>query len=375
MKNSQIKLILFILIFTLIIFLLNSGFYLYSKSIGLDGFDTKLFGGGSDGSFYAEQAIKFAQNLPYISTSIHIPILGIVLKLFGTDNLFVLKLFNQIGNILLVLATIYLSTLITNKIKYNNIYLIILINVIYPSLLILSTTSIYRDTWILFYYILGLCFLIKYIKSKNIIYNLLFIATLIPLFLYREYAIFPLLTVYILYFLRKIISINYILLLLFVLFNLLIIFVKDYKLPLINMSVSDALLFRQTGMETMTGGSQLNIHLDTSNLVSFYINYVYAFISSVFGPLIWQVNSFSMFMIMCCEGVPFLLITFYIFKNIKTMSVSEIIIIISSLVLFLEISLINDNLGTATRVRILGWLPLIIMVISRLGEKNNEDSV
>ncbi|MEB7806288.1 hypothetical protein NGC67_06310 [Mammaliicoccus fleurettii] len=354
---------------------MNSIFYLYSKSIGLDGFDTKLFGGGSDGSFYAEQAIKFAENSSYKYTSVHIPILGIILKIFGTDNLFVLKLFNQMGNILLVLATIYLSTLITGKIKYNNLCLIILINIIYPSLLILSTTSIYRDTWILFYYILGLCFLIKYIKSKNIIYNFLFIVTLVPLFLYREYAILPLLTIYIFYFLRKFISLKWMLFSLFILLNLAIIFAKDYKFPLINMSISDALLFRQTGMEAMTGGSQLNIHLDTTNLISFYINYFYAFISSVFGPLIWQANSFSSLMLMCCEGIPFLFIAYYIIKNIKKMSVSEIIIIISSLVLFLEISLINDNLGTATRVRILGWLPLIVMIISRLGEKKNENSV
>ncbi|RIO19977.1 hypothetical protein, partial [Staphylococcus saprophyticus] len=133
MKSNQVKFILYILFFTLIIFLLNSFFYLYSKSIGLDGFDTKLFGGGSDGSFYAEQAIKFAENSSYIYTSVHIPILGMILKIFGTENLFILKLFNQMGNILLVLATIYLSTLITDKIKYNNLCLIILINILYPS--------------------------------------------------------------------------------------------------------------------------------------------------------------------------------------------------------------------------------------------------
>lgn len=375
MKSNQVKFILYILFFTLIIFLLNSFFYLYSKSIGLDGFDTKLFGGGSDGSFYAEQAIKFAENSSYIYTSVHIPILGMILKIFGTENLFILKLFNQMGNVLLVLATIYLSTLITDKIKYNNLCLIILINILYPSLLILSTTSIYRDNWILFYYILALCFLIKYIKTKNIIFSLLFLVTLVPLFLYRDYAVLPLLIVYIFYFLRKFISLKWMLLFLFVLLNLSIIFAKDYKFPLINMSISDALLFRQTGMESMAGGSQLNIHLDTTNLVSFYLNYFYAFLSSVFGPFIWQANSFSMLMIMCCEGIPFLLIAYYVIKNIKTMSVSEIIIIISSLVLFLEISLINDNLGTATRVRILGWLPLITMIISRLGEKNNENSV
>lgn len=375
MKNNQVKFILYILSFTLIIFLLNSFFYLYSKSIGLDGFDTELFGGGSDGSFYAEQAIKFAENSPYIFTSIHIPALGIILKVFGTENLFILKLFNQIGNILLAIATVYLSTLITGKIKYNKLCLIILINIIYPSLLILSTTSIYRDNWILFYYILGLCFLIKYIKTKSNIFNILFLLTLVPLFLYREYAIFPLLIIYIFYFLRKLLSLKGILLFLFVLSNLLIVFAKDYKFPLINMSISDALLFRQTSMETIAGGSQLNIHLDTTNLFIFYINYFYSFMSTVFGPFIWQANSFSMLMIMFFEGIPFLLIAYYVIKYIKTMSISEIIIIISSLVLFLEISLINDNLGTATRVRILGWLPLIVMIISRIGEKKNENSV
>lgn len=58
----------------LIIFTLNIGFYLYSLHIGLDGFNTKLFGGGSDGSLYAQEAVKFAENRPYIYTSIHTPI-------------------------------------------------------------------------------------------------------------------------------------------------------------------------------------------------------------------------------------------------------------------------------------------------------------
>lgn len=203
MKNSQLKLIIYFLIFMLIIFTLNTGFYLYSLHIGLDGFNTKLFSGGSDGSLYAREAVKFAENRAYTYTSIHTPILGCILKIFGTENLFVLKVFNQIGNILLALVTMYLSYLLTEKVKYRKQYLILLSNLIYPSLLILSTTSIYRDNWILVFYILGLCWLIKYVKTRAFIYNLLFIINLIPLFLYRDYAVLPLIVVYLLYFLKK----------------------------------------------------------------------------------------------------------------------------------------------------------------------------
>lgn len=375
MKNSQLKLIIYFLIFMLIIFTLNTGFYLYSLHIGLDGFNTKLFGGGSDGSLYAREAVKFAENRAYTYTSIHTPILGCILKIFGTENLFVLKVFNQIGNILLALVTMYLSYLLTEKVKYRKQYLILLSNLIYPSLLILSTTSIYRDNWILVFYILGLCWLIKYVKTRAFIYNLLFIINLIPLFLYRDYAVLPLIVVYLLYFLKKIMNIKIILISLFVILNLCFVWIKDYKFPIFNMSISDALLFRQTGMETLNGGSQLNINLAADDLSDFYIDYFYSFVSSVFGPFFWQAKSFSMVVLMCTESIAFLIIFIYLIKNIKSMSTSEIIIIVASLILFLEISLINDNLGTATRVRILGWLPLIVLAISKMGEKRHENSV
>ncbi|MEB5685933.1 hypothetical protein [Mammaliicoccus lentus] len=375
MKSNQLKLIIYFLIFMLIIFTLNTGFYLYSLHIGLDGFNTKLFGGGSDGSLYAQEAVKFAENRPYIYTSIHTPILGCILKIFGTGNLFILKVFNQIGNVLLALVTMYLTYLLTEKVEYRKQYLIILLNLIYPSLLILSTTSIYRDNWILVFYILGLCWLIKYIKTHSLIYNVLFLVNLIPLFLYRDYAILPLLVVYVLYFLKKIMNLKIILTLLFVMLNLCFVFIKDYKFPIFNMSISDALLFRQTGMETLNGGSQLNINLAKDDLFHFYIDYFYSFVSSVFGPFIWQAKSVAMLVLMCAESIPFLIIFIYLMRNIKSMSTSEIIIIVASFILFLEISLINDNLGTATRVRILGWLPLIVLAISKMGEKRHENSV
>ncbi|MFQ3726949.1 hypothetical protein ABLV92_06670 [Staphylococcus equorum] len=374
MKINQSKFILYFLIFTLLIFILNIVFYMYSMYIGLDGFDVNMFGGGSDGSFYAQEAINFAESNPYIYTSIHIPILGSILKVFGTENLFILKLFNQIGNILLLVVTIYLSILIMGKINYKKMFFVILINLIYPSLLILSTISIYRDSWILFYYILALCFLIQYIKNGSNVFNFLFLVTLIPLFLYREYAIIPLIIIYILYHLMKFINLKILLLILFICMNITLIFFRDFEFPVINMSLADALSFREQGVEMMDGGSQLNINLETTNIFNFYANYFYSFISTVFGPFIWQANSISMLMLMVVESIPFLFITYFLLRKIKTMSTSELVIIIASLILFLEVSLINDNLGTATRVRILGWLPLIVLTISKIGEKKNENS-
>ena len=112
MRNQSYLLAFFVVLYCFFYFSLTSTFYLLSLSQGYDGLGLPMFGGGDDGVFYLEQAKNIANDLPAILTSIHALIYGFIFIIFNTENIFVLKSFNYIGNVLL--AVVALLTLRKN---------------------------------------------------------------------------------------------------------------------------------------------------------------------------------------------------------------------------------------------------------------------
>lgn len=372
----KIQMYLYVVGYSILYFLLSVTIYFISFSNGFNGLALPVFGGGDDGQFYYEQTLKFINDESYVYTSIHIWILGIILKVFNTENVMVLRIFNFTGSFLLIiLALLILKKIATFKAFHISASLLVVLLSFYPSLLLNSTLSIYRDVWIYTFFLWCSYLFINIFIAKGrwprIVSCILLIVGMLTLGGYRKYALLSFLIgagIYLFLNLlnRKNLNLLKVSGILFVGLSVFYIFFRNMKIPVLGLSFSDVLKYRQLGLEA--GGSQMGISLDQPNVLLFYVNYLYSLISNFIGPLPWQVTGGSTLIIMMTEGSVFLIIFIYLIRKMKVYSEVEVFLLIQSIVWFLLISISNDNFGTGSRLRIIGWLPLIIIFAKFLGE-------
>ncbi|MFF6017087.1 hypothetical protein VO178_05990 [Lysinibacillus fusiformis] len=372
----KIQTYLYVVGYSILYFLLSVTIYFISFSSGFNGLALPVFGGGDDGQFYYEQTLKFINNESYVYTSIHIWILGIVLKVFNTENVMVLRIFNFTGSFLLIiLALLILKKIATFKAFHISASSLVVLLSFYPSLLLNSTLSIYRDVWIYTFFLWCSYLFINIFIAKGrwprIVSGILLIVGMLTLGGYRKYALLSFLIgagiyLFLNVFNRKNLNLLKVSGILFVGLTVFYIFFKNMKIPVLGLSISDVLKYRQLGLEA--GGSQMGISLDQPNVLLFYVNYLYSLISNFIGPLPWQVTGGSTLIIMMTEGSVFLIIFIYLIRKVRFFSKVEVFLLIQSIVWFLLISISNDNFGTGSRLRIIGWLPLIIIFAKFLGE-------
>ncbi|WP_391120064.1 hypothetical protein [Psychrobacillus sp. L3] len=370
MNTSKYIVPFYTIVYCLLYFVLALVLYILSLFFGYDGISLPLFAGGDDGAFYLEQAVNVANEQPAVLTSIHILIFGYIFKLFNTENVIILKGFNYIGNVLLVLLTLLILKKSTGyKGKYNTSAIILVsLLLFYPSLILNSSLSIYRDVWIFLYFLGSIYFFsnIFIVKSKYpILLNFLsLLFFIVMLGSYRKYALLSFLiasALYILFNFRNKRGINFkkILFTSLVGFTFAYSFLRKFKVPYVGLSFQDVLSYRQSSLEA--GGSQMGISLDHANILSFYFNYFYSLISNTIGPLPWQVNSAATLVVFLTESIIFVVIMLFLYKQRKSFSKLDMYLIMQSTIWFMLISISNDNIGTAARLRIVGWLPLIII--------------
>lgn len=372
----RIQVLIYIVGYSLLYFLLSTSIYFVSVNSGYNGLSLPIFGGGDDGQFYYEQAMKFANGEPYIYTSIHVWVLGIVLSVFNTDNVMILRFFNYISSILLlIIALLILKKINSNKTYHTSATLLVMFLAFYPSLLLNSTLSIYRDSWIYAFFLWALYLFINVFISKGkwpkLINLVLLVFVMIMLGGYRKYALLSFLIGSMIYLIMKMLSKKKISLykisgILFIGLSVFYILFREFKFPIIGLSFSDVLQYRQLNLET--GGSQMGISLDHSNIILFYVNYLYSLMSNFIGPFPWQITGGSTLILMVTEGILFFFISIYLVKKIKYFSEIELFLLIQVIVWFLLISISNDNFGTGSRLRIVGWIPLIIIFVKYFSE-------
>lgn len=369
----------YIVLYCFLYFLLTSVIYLYSMSHGYDGLGIPLFGGGDDGEFYYQEALNVADGRLAVLTSIHSVILGWILKVFQTDEVYILRAFNFIGSVLTLFVGLkILSTLQLNKKNLTGGILFVLLLAYYPSFLLNSNLSIARDAWIVFYYLLSILLLFNVLRLKEVfvkaLYFIFLLLSLWLLFGYREYGLLSFLASSILYFsfIHKKPSmkrIRFLVLFLVIGFSVIYTFLKSFTFPIVHLSLQDILGYRADGIELYAGGSQMNISLDQSNVVLFYINYFYSIVSNVLGPLPWQFTGISSVIIFFAESLLFLFIVYQLYKYRNNIGKYDYFLIINSVVWFMLIGIFNDNIGTAARLRMVGWVPLFIVFAKVYGEQ------
>lgn len=368
----------------LIYLIITTTIFLISLNTGNEGVSIRIFGGGDDGYFYWKQAQNIADGNEWIRTSIYPLIIGYLIKITGIKSVYVIRIFNYCGFILLVLFSrclIKIQYLENNKslnYKYNykSVILLLLIFLLYPSLQMNVNLSIYRDIWIYTLYLLSLILSIKLLFcKKNKLLNFSFLSIILWLLSeFRHYALLSFILSILVYFIKKKLNkSNKSILLVFILIGVFIIYYNyfiDLKIPIVNMSFTDVLKYRNRGLYKNPGGSQMFINLEQPNFLLFVLNYIYSYIGNLLAPLPWHIKNLSTLFVFFTETIPMFFILIFLWKTRKTMSHIQKYILLHSFVWISLIAVSNDNIGTATRLRALAYLMILnVFVVNYVKHK------
>ena len=362
--------------------------YFLSLSQGNEGVTYRLFGGGDDGYFYWIQAQNVADGNTWIRTSIYPLIIGTLMRVTGIENVYLIRIFNYIGFLLLVAFSLKLikaqfkmgDNRIDQEYKYKAQTLLLVSYLFYASLQMNLNFSIIRDVWIYTVYILSTYISVKLIfYKKNRFFH--FITLVFSVWLlgeFRGYAMLSFLLSLGIYFAyTKVKLLKKPRRLVFVgvgAFAMYYSFFMDFTIS--GMSLRRALTYRASALDMYSGGSQMRISLDQSNFILFLINYVHSYIGNLIGPLPWHISGVSTLFVFLVETIPMVLILRFLWKKRNLLTKVQRYILLHGFVWVSLIGFTNDNLGTASRLRPVAWiLILIVFVVVYTKNKYLKDSI
>lgn len=301
------------------------------------------FSNNSDADYYNDYA------LGYIDTAVNLwPIILYKLNIVGLYNrdyiTYIIFLIN------LFFIPILLCSLANLKFEFDQKLFLsaLLVSLLYPTLYFYSL-DVYRDVFMVFLFLISCFFVKKFILHKSGILNfLLFLVIfLFGYFLFKfraylGYSFFGALFLYNINFTKKRIII-------FLFLYVLSLFFANY------LGFLDSLTEYRSGFEEYSGGSTLG--LDFSNPVMFVPNLILSTLGQLFGIYITNPTAVFLFFI---ETIPFVIMFFYIIKNISIVD-KFLRFLIIFFVLYASVWLIgNDNLGTAVRLRMFNYFAVYI---------------
>lgn len=373
----------------IVYFILTTLVFFLALRQGNDGITlTGLFNQGGDGEFYWTQAQNIVNGQSAILTSIYPLLIGYLLKFVGIHNfygVYVIRIFNYIGFVLLVLLSNSLVKLLFHleqgKLAKEPLYdaniVLLFCLLLYTSLEINVNLTIIRDIWIYMFYVLSTILSIKVIfLKKNRLLNLIFlVASLSMLDEFRKYALLSFVLTLILFYsykwFRRFKNKLVVPIVLFTLFGVYYTFLAGYQVPIVHMSLKAALNYRHRALTVYSGGSQMWINLDQRAFPLFLLNYLYSYVGNLIGPLPWFVRNSSTLVAFFSETIPMVLILRFLWKKRRLISPVMRYVLLHAFVWISLIAVTNDNIGTATRLRPIGWI-LILVIFSIVYAKNKQ---
>ncbi|GEN57841.1 hypothetical protein GCM10012290_23890 [Halolactibacillus alkaliphilus] len=362
--------------FTFLAYLaLTTLMFFLAMSQGNEGVTFRLFGGGDDGYFYWIQAQNVAAGNAWIRTSIYPLIIGTLMKVTGVESVYLIRLFNYIGFLLLVTFSLKIIRIqfkiddnkIGQEYKYKAQTLLLVSYLLYASLQMNLNFSILRDIWIYTVYILSTYLSIKLIfhKKNRFFYFVVLAVSIWLLGEFRGYAMLSfLLSLGIHFAYTKVKLLKKPKWLAFIgvgAFAMYYSFFMD--LTVSGMSLRRALNYREAALDFHSGGSQMWISLDQSNFIFFLINYVHSYIGNLIGPLPWHISGVSTLFIFLVETIPMILILRFLWKKRNLLTKVQRYILLHGFVWVSLIGFTNDNLGTASRLRPVAWILILIVFV------------
>lgn len=384
MRQKKIFVILCYVLLISSYFIINLITYFISLKSGDQGISITLFNGGNDSFFYWQQAQNILNGQDWIKTSIYPYMVAFFIRIFHINDPFIPRIanilaFSGLVYTMLKIANFYARSSKLSETSFLKTEVTIMTTLFfYLSLQMNTNIGLFRDIWIYFLYMLTMYLAIKIIigGEKGLLQYILFTVSVVLLFGLRDYAIISVLGSILIYqILYK--KSNYLrftkkgLFFFMLVFAAYYTFFKDFVVPIVNLSLVNVLEFRHMGIELFGGGSQMMISLNQSNFVSFLFYYFLSFIGNLFGPLPWHIKGFSTLIVFLFESIPFLGMIIYIIRNKKYVDTQLSFLVINALFWNILISLFNDNIGTATRLRVISWL-LFLIIFSIICAKKGE---
>lgn len=362
--------------FTFLAYLaLTTLMFFLAMAQGNEGVTFRLFGGGDDGYFYWTQAQNVAEGSAWIRTSIYPLIIGTLMKVTGIQSVYLIRIFNYIGFLLLVAFSLKLIKVqfkmddnrINQDYKYKARTLLLVSYLFYASLQMNINFSILRDIWIYTLYALSTYLSIKLIFYKNngFFYFIVLVFSVWLLGEFRGYAMLSfLLSLGIHFAYTKVKLLKKPKRLAFVGAGAFAIYYSFFMdLTISGMSLRRALNYRAGSLDMFSGGSQMWISLDQSNFLLFLINYVHSYIGNLIGPLPWHISGVSTLFIFLVETIPMILILRFIWKKRNLLTKVQRYILLHGFVWISLIGFTNDNIGTASRLRPVAWILILIVFV------------
>lgn len=300
-------------------------------------------GGGSDADYYDQYAkgyFDFSVNL-WADLLRSLNDIGLYSRKIISFILLILHLF-IIPRLACRLANLNFKL---NQKLYLYLYIICLV---YPTLFF-YTFDIYRDVFMVFSFLVSCLAVKKMLKAKNIFsfISLFIIILFLGWFLFKLRPYLGLAFILSILLIRIKLTKNKI-----ILFGLLYIIILFLAFTI---GALDSLIEYRVGFEEVKGGS--TIGLDFTNPVLFIPNLILSTFGQLFG--LYVINSFAIILLLI-ETVPFVVMLFYIVKNIK-LADAFVRFLIIFFVVYASVWLIaNDNLGTAVRLRLYNYFAVYI---------------
>jgi len=340
---------------------------LYTLSVAGGGIGlSPLIAGGDDGTYYVESARAILEGrLPGIPTFFSY-VVAFVFGAFG-ENVLAIRLLNLGAGVgLLLLLLLLLRHVVPNEaVRPRSRMSLALLVTLYPSLLLFESISIYRDVWIGLLYVLTLMLTMLIARSTRPIRTLALVAVALSslgaLALFRWYAALAVILSITAWFVlggvrrggARTVRRTVVLATLGV--TALMAWRPSFLAPL--------LTFREQ-YEATGAGSNLGLSFTEVGVMVVPVVYLYSVISNILGPLPWQISGALGALLMLVELPLLLVVGTTIYVKRPLLSSAEWYLVLNAVVWFLLIGFFNDNIGTAARLRIPGWLLLLLVFSS-----------
>lgn len=361
--------------FTFLAYLaLTTLMFFLAMAQGNEGIEVNLFAGG-DGYIYWNQGKNVAAGNEWIRISIYPLIIGTLMRVTGIESVYLIRIFNYIGFLLLVAFSLKLIKVqfkiddnrIDQEYKYKAQTLLLVSYLFYASLQMNINFSILRDVWIYTMYTLSTYLSIKLIfNKKNKLFHFIALAASVWLLgEFRGYAMLSFLLSLGIYFVyTKIKLLKKPKRLAFVGVGVFVMYYSFFMdLTVLGMSLRRALNYRAAALDFHSGGSQMWIRLDQPNFILFFFNYIHSYMGNLIGPLPWHISGVSTLFVFLVETIPMILILRFLWKKRNLLTKVQRYILLHGFVWVSLIGFTNDNLGTASRLRPVTWILILIVFV------------
>lgn len=348
-------------------------FYAWSVRTGHPGLLPSQLGGADDGAGYLARAWLHYRNMTNYQDNAWVYVMVFIMRM-GFGDPFWMKLCLSIVAILCLLAGLKLYSIICGQYRseFPTMYrrgavVAVLLMGLYPSFIFFCTCSLVRDAWIYSLHLWCCVLLFIILSRKDWLLRAVLLVFLLPmlyaLYKFRFYATLSVLfgmVMWGLYYSIKAFARAKLAATATCAWAVVILpgaAVAPYAINVVlGGARAEAITeFRSGTIKQGVGKSNLGIDLLSAPWPTKLPLFLYSLVSNAVGPLPWQISSAVGAANFLVEFPLFMATLWYLWKRRKHVDPAIAFLLFEALAWFSLIAFSNDNVGNATRLRVLGW--------------------